>query len=256
MKDPELVELILVRHGESIRNHATDMARHGDPSLLKDQMLNDTDEATWPLTEAGHHQAQAAGQWIHENLGSHFDAAYVSPFVRTQETANDLGLDVDWVIDDRIREREWGDYLTPGYPEYSIDQYLKDLALSAELTWKTPYPGSESVLDLVPRVTQFLQSVLHKTHQGRIVAVTHGGTIRAFQTIIERLWAPGTLSADHRLSNCCVVMYRLQRLDVDKLEWEGEVRTAHPALPGDPETPWQPVDSMATAVCPPVTGPH
>lgn len=208
-------------------------------------MREEQDEAAWALTETGIAQAHETGEWIRQNLGSTFDAAYVSPFLRTRQTADGLGLDVTWQIDDRLREREWGEYTTPGYPAYSPEDYLADLAVCSDLSWKTDFPGAESVLDMVPRVTDFFEDAVEVTPRGRIILVTHGGTIRAFQTLLEQLSLPGRMSADHRLSNCCVVMYRLGWVDTDSLEWSGEVRTAHPVLPGDPETPWQPVDQVA-----------
>jgi len=154
------------------------------------------------------------------------------------------------VIDDRIREREWGEYSTPGYPNYSPEEYLADLAKCSQLTWKSEYPGAESVLDLLPRVTDFFEDAIRQTPRGRIIAVTHGGTIRAFQTLLEELCAPGAACPDHRLSNCCVVMYRLECVDLEAMRWVGDVRTAHPVLPGDPETPWQPIGSFADLALP------
>lgn len=238
-------ELCLVRHGESVRNHASDLAHRGDTSLLARQMVEEQDEATWPLTERGHEQAGLAGNWIRANLGIDFDEAYVSPYVRTQQTADGLGLGLHWRTEERVREREWGDYSAPGFPPYSVQNYLADLSVCSDLTWKTAFPGAESVLDMVPRVQSFLGDALEETPIGRILVVTHGGTIRAFQSLLERLWLPGALGVDHRLSNCCIVMYRLVQVDLDRGEWIGEVRTAHPALPGAPETPWQAIGQLA-----------
>jgi broad specificity phosphatase PhoE len=205
-------------------------------------MREEQDEASWPLTETGHMQAGKTGNWINRHLGSSYDGAYVSPFLRTRQTADDLGLPVEWKVDDRIREREWGDYAAPGAPVYDVDQYLVDLARCSNLDWKTPFPGAESVLDMVPRVANFLRDSWLANPTGRIVAVTHGGTIRAFQTVLEQLCV-GPNCPDHRLSNCCVVMYHLEAIDIDRWSWTGQVRTAHPVLEGEPETAWEPVGS-------------
>jgi phosphohistidine phosphatase SixA len=50
-------------------------------------MHEEQDEAVWPLTERGHEQAALAGKWIRENIGTTFDKAYVSPYIRTHQTA-------------------------------------------------------------------------------------------------------------------------------------------------------------------------
>ncbi|WP_084179031.1 histidine phosphatase family protein [Fimbriimonas ginsengisoli] len=236
------VEIVLVRHGESVRNLSCDMAREGDPTELVRQMREEQEESSWPLTELGRKQAALAGEWLRKNIEGGYDASYVSPFLRTRETAEGLGLEgLKWEIDDRLREREWGEYSTEGYKPYTSQQYLTDLALCANLDWKTEYPGAESILDMVPRVEAFLTDAMLKTPQGRIIAVTHGGTIRAIQTVLEHLTRGERLPPDRRLSNCCVVMYRLSDIDLAHTEWIGEVRTAHPALPDAPETPWEPL---------------
>jgi len=239
------VELILVRHGESIRNYSCDLAREGDRTMLERQMAEDQDEFGWPLTEFGKEQAAEAGAWIRKNLGGDFEASYVSPFIRARETAEGLGLGLEWQVDDRIQERAWGDYCAPGFEAYTVDKYIADLAVCSDLDWKSPYPGGESVRDLVPRVSSFVSSALKSNPTGRIIAVTHGGTIRAMQVVLEQIRPHESLCIDRRLSNCCVVMYRLKNVDLARMTWQGEVRTAHPALPGAPETAWQTISATA-----------
>lgn len=237
----ETVELVLVRHGESVRNYACDLAREGQASMLEIQMREEQDEATWPLTELGHEQAARAGNWIRDVLGNDFQAAYVSTFLRARQTAEGLGLGLNWQPDERIREREWGDYEAAGFPKYTVHDYLTDLAICAQPGWKSPYPGAESVWDMVPRVTDFLRTALTATKDGCIIAVSHGGTIRSMQMVLEHIHPGEKLAPDRRLSNCCVVMYRLSNIDLDRMSWTGDVRTAHPALPDVPETAWEPL---------------
>lgn len=238
-------ELILVRHGESTHNYSCDLAREGDRALLERQLRDEQDEAPWPLTELGYAQARLAAEWIRRNLGTEFAAAYVSPFVRARETADELRLPVEWTVDDRLRERFWGDYCAEGFAPYTVDAYLSDLAVCANFTWKTPFPGGESILDVVPRVQAFLLQTLAAHAGERTIAVTHGGTIRALQYVLEHVQPGDKLCRDHRLSNCCIVMYRLDIRDLARLDWDGEFRTAHPALPNAPQTDWQPIGELA-----------
>src|SRR5258708_4663569 len=130
-----MLELYVVRHAESVRNHACLLAHKGDFQLLETQLTAEPDEVTWPLTELGHRQAQMAGEWLRANV-SRIDAGYVSPFVRTLETAADLHLDVRFIEDERLREREWGDYL--GH-SYRADRYLSDIAMCSMFEWKSQF---------------------------------------------------------------------------------------------------------------------
>lgn len=48
------------------------------------------------------------GRWVNENLGN-FDKFYVSEYVRTKETAAEMGLKhARWQTDMMIRERDQG----------------------------------------------------------------------------------------------------------------------------------------------------
>jgi broad specificity phosphatase PhoE len=236
----ETLELVIVRHGESTRNHATEIAHQGFTELLERQMAEEQDETFWPLTDLGRQQAQLAGEWLKKEYADGFDHAYVSPYLRARETADQLGLGLDWVPDDRIRERDWGNYLDPEFPPYSVPEYLADLSQCSHLSWKSCYPGAESILDMVPRVISFLQARTSQTGSQRIVIVTHGGTIRAFETVVEHLGQPGMADFPTRLTNCCVVMYRLDHWDWELNRIDGETRNAHPAIPGYPVSEWLP----------------
>jgi bisphosphoglycerate-dependent phosphoglycerate mutase len=74
-----MLELVIVRHGESVRNHASDLAHHGDTSLLEYQLRFERDEAAWDMTQRGVDQAKMAGTWIRSNIGTDFSSRFVSP---------------------------------------------------------------------------------------------------------------------------------------------------------------------------------
>src|SRR3990170_8107458 len=102
-------ELVLVRHGHSEGNFVADTSRRGDDSLYTTD-FRERPGHRWRLTKEGANQARAAGEWILRNIGERFDRYYVSPYVRTRETAALLGLpEAEWRIDQRLRERDWGD---------------------------------------------------------------------------------------------------------------------------------------------------
>jgi broad specificity phosphatase PhoE len=214
-----MLRLVLVRHGESIRNYLTDLAREGDTEPLVAHMRDFPEEPEWPLTDVGKHQAQLAGDFLRHTLPCDFEKGFVSPFVRARQTADLLGLPLDWRVDDRLRERLWGDYPTNSY---TVSEYLGDLHHCAEANWRAPFPNAESVSDLEDEAASFLLDVQAKRS---IIAVTHGGTIGAFQLVIER-------TPPHRaLGNCGVLEYHIT---MEEHGWAGRARHACPAF-GDKE---------------------
>lgn len=204
-------------------------------------MEHDLEEASWPLTELGFTQAGLAGEWLRATLGRAFDAVYASPFVRTLQTADALDIEPRWQPDARVRERAWGDYVGQSDPPYSVDDYLADLSVCSRLDWRSPFPGGESILDMRPRVEAFVDERFTQHVGGRVVVVTHGGTMRTFQTVLEGTPTHPNRCVERHLDNACVLMYRLSP-GADG-GWDGEVRTAHPAQHGMPDSGWAPIHS-------------
>lgn len=235
------VEILLVRHGESVRNLSCDYARRGDHALLAKQMVEETEESLWPLTQKGVEQAQATGAWIRAHYGTNFQSAVCSPFHRARDTALHLGLDVTWREDERVREREWGDYCAEGLEPYTVDAYLQDIARSSIFDWKAPFPGGESIADVVPRVRPFvLELIAGLKDDGKAIVVSHGGTMRAMQLVFERLHPEEHKQLiEYRMSNGCVIVYHLEVDEADPTNWTGQSMQAHPAYPAIPQTEWR-----------------
>ncbi len=240
------MELVIVRHGESVRNHASDLAHHGDTSLLEYQLRFEREESTWDLTQRGIDQAITAGRWIRENISAHFDLQYVSPFKRTRQTAASLELpNEQWIIDDRLRERYWGDYSAPGFPPYTVNQYLQDLSLCGGVTWKRDFPGAESVEDMIPRCVSFCEDLFQSIEAGRVILVTHGGVMKSLQFVIEQLpLCDANRLAERHLNNCSLLHYQLEEFHDEDGIWQGRVRFASPTLPEVVESGWLPLAGM------------
>lgn len=214
-----MLTLVFVRHGESIRNYLTDIAREGHLQLLQEHMRDCPEEASWPLTELGHEQARLAGDFVRTQVGDHFDVAHVSPFTRAKQTAANLGFEASFKEDDRLRERLWGDY---DLRDYSPARYIEDLHHCSEPTWSTGLPNGESISDLEPEAASYLDDL---PAEGRVIAVTHGGTLGAIQRVLEA-------NPPHRpLGNCGVLHYEIVR---SNRAWRGRGRFACPAF-GDKE---------------------
>lgn len=126
-----------------------------------------------PLSDLGRRQTAAA------EIGSGFDTAFCGPEKRTRQTAELLGLQAQ-------ARPELADLDHGGWRGNSLgDIDPGDLAVWLSDPACAPH-GGESIVDLVDRVRQWLQTA--STHPGRLVAVTHPAVIRA--VILVALDAP------------------------------------------------------------------
>lgn len=228
-----MLDVVVVRHGESIRNHASLLAHQGKPASLAKQLAEDSYEPGWPLTERGFDQAAATGKWIRSELGEKAEFAYVSPYYRTLQTARGLGLDTKFEQDWRLRERHWGDYDGRKIP-YAVDDYLEDLQHAGEPDWRPNLPGSESIMDLVPNVRSFVRDRMMGLRRGQFVIVTHGGTMKAF----EFLFTGQIGECGSSVQNASLFHYRIDEIHANGSA-HGEVVTACPWVPETPHMAWQ-----------------
>jgi len=175
---PLPVDLILVRHGESLLNRAHYLDRMGDSRLMTSK-LTSAHSSEIPLTEKGIEQAKAAGKWLKENIPGRIDFGLTSAFVRARETAGHLGLDgAIWAIDPYLVERDHGDFdgLTEAekveqYGEDYKDRYIRNF-------YRRP-PNGESRLDLSLRWDRIMLSLSQRHHENRVLIVAHQSIIEA-----------------------------------------------------------------------------
>lgn len=180
------LDLVLVRHGESEGNVASRLEQAGDDSVFTEEFCN-RHNSRLRLTDFGREQARAAGAWIREHVGMHFDRYLVSGYLRAMETAALLELpDARWYQDFYLRERDMGifDMLPEAekrgkYPE-AYRQYEHD-----PFYWTPPY--GESVAQLCMRVDRVLQTLHRECGDKRIIVVCHGMVMWAFMIRIARL---------------------------------------------------------------------
>ena len=106
---PWPASLWVVRHGESAGNVARDAAEAEGLERL-DLSHRDVDV---PLSELGRRQAAALGRWTAQQPKEEQPTVvWSSPYVRARQSAEialeTAGLDVPVVVDERLREREFG----------------------------------------------------------------------------------------------------------------------------------------------------
>ena len=143
--------LILIRHGENAN----------DVSLDNDLL---------PLSQNGIKQAKKA----REILKNSFDVIISSPSLRAKETANIIGNNMPYEIDERLLEKGYGN---------------------------EKHNGKETTTEAIFRFTGFLHD-LKKYKNKRVLVVTHGSLIRLSQNIIEEK----NIRRKH-IDNCEYVIY-------------------------------------------------
>ncbi|MFC0598944.1 histidine phosphatase family protein [Streptomyces palmae] len=160
--------IVLVRHGESEGN-VDDTVYEREP----DHALH--------LTELGRRQAREAGDRLREMFGQEQVSAYVSPYRRTHETLQLLGLDpvLTRVREEpRLREQDWGNW------QDREDVRRQKLYRDAYGHFFYRFAQGESGADVYDRVGAFLESLWRSfedpAHPPNVLLVTHGLTMRLF----------------------------------------------------------------------------
>lgn len=235
--------LVLVRHGFSEANLAQKIQKNdriqeahnqGSFNAYKDAFYERHDSRA-RLTEIGVNQAQTAGEWLKTNHPE-FTRFFVSPHIRTRETAAHLALGGNWVLDDLWRERDWGEY-----GAVSLEQQHEMFATSTMLKDQSPWywcpPGGESLATGVRSRVNTLLNRLEKLPEGEtVIAVTHGELIRTAQFVIEQLtpdeWLDIEDDKKQNIKNCTILHYT--RLNPDTNERYHRYKWARQINPVDP----------------------
>jgi probable phosphoglycerate mutase len=163
----DTVSVALVRHG------ATDWTEEG-------RLQGRTDV---PLNVRGRSQAVAVAERL---AGERWDALYTSPLARAAETARIIGEAVGLtpVVETGLVERAFG-------ARSGLTRSEQDRLFPAG----RPVPGEESWTALVRRTRRALARFVCRHPGGRVIAVTHGGVIRAALHMVEAAGAEGNAGA-------------------------------------------------------------
>ena len=206
--------LAVVRHGESAGNVARDRAEAERLPVI-DLATRDMDV---PLSALGEEQATALGRWLGTRPVDEQPTVVVcSPYMRACATAqfalDAAGLDprgdVEFVVDERLREREFGilDRLTNvGIAERHPEQ--AEFRAHLGKFYHRP-PGGESWADVLLRVRSLLDSVSREFCGERVLVVTHQVVVMMFRYVLERFTEQEILAISRReeVANCSVTTY-------------------------------------------------
>ena len=151
-----MTRLLLVRHGETDWNAEGRLQGHTDR----------------PLSDYGRRQARALAE---ELADEPLDALYASDLARARETAEIVGarLGLPVVLEPDLREKNWG-------------------------TWEGLTPTERAEVEFVGESTEqheertlgALRRIAERHPGGRILVVTHGGSVRRAQTAALGLALP------------------------------------------------------------------
>lgn len=119
-----------------------------------------------PLTEEGRAQAQQLKRAL---TGRRFARVLVSPLGRAQETCRIVGLDDHAVVDDDLREWDYGDY--EGLTTAQIREQAPGWTI-----WTGDVPGGESIDDVAARADRVIDRAL--TVEGDVALFAHGHILR------------------------------------------------------------------------------
>lgn len=206
----------LVRHGLSEANRIQKYMHDSDLKSLE-QLLDPSfvtrHDSTARLTREGVEQAAATGNWLRANLPA-FDRFYVSPHVRTRETAAHLRLEGEWIVDDRWRERDWGEVSSPTEDfQDRMSELSRTLKKMNEWYWK-PQGGESLATGVRSRVELVLNSLHRREGVNNVLGVAHGEFIKVAQFVIERLtpdiYNKWDADDDHKVANTMVLQYTRQ----------------------------------------------
>lgn len=235
------LNLYVIRHGQSEANVIIEAGKRGDMSLFTEENVTVPDRS-WRLTPTGVEQARAIGEWVRGEQPA-FDRYITSPFIRTRETAGNLGLpDARWQEMRVVRERSWGEISTMGMDAFE-EQYPNNAMFKRTdpLYWRPP--AGESIADVAENRVHNLLSNLRRDSAGEgvqdaVVVVSHGDFMGALRLCVEDLTDERYLEMERdktgTIRNCQCLHYtrkdpRTGRIS-DRLSWG---RVAVPVADGN-----------------------
>lgn len=231
-----LVELLLVRHGQSTGNVASAAAERGGLERIE----IDLRDADVPLSPTGRDQARALGRWLRELADDETPNHLVSsPYERAQETARlaieEAGLDLRMHTDERIRDRELGilDLLSAAGVRARFPEEDERRAWVGKFYYRPP--GGESWADMALRIRSFLSDLEREATEAprRALVVCHDAVIMLFRYVCEEMTEHEVLEHARTRSVTNASVTRLRRsADRDGPRWVADLVSAEGHLEG------------------------
>lgn len=167
------------------------LVRHGQTDFNSENKMQGSTNNS--LNEEGRRECRKLREKL---LDKHFDICYMSPLLRTVETAIILiGERVETVVDKRLIEREMGDFEGKSRDLYDTKKYWDYQLNSGD-------DGVERVQDIFKRCESFLNYIMEEHVGEDVLIVTHGSPVRALHHLLKGTdLATGNL-LDIKIGNC------------------------------------------------------
>ncbi len=181
----DVLELYLARHGQSQDN---------ENGLIQGQ-------TSTPLSSLGERQAACLGKFI---SNFKFDAVYCSDLERATQTAQIAVPSVVPILCPELREWHLGVLQKHTHAECREKFPEAMEILCSGIRDDRKIPGGESMNDMIARSTGIVGKIVEKHKSGRVLIVSHGGTIRAlYRGLMGEDKVPGLYNASlSRLDFC------------------------------------------------------
>ena len=241
---PWPASLWVVRHGQSAGNVALEAA---EAEGLERLDLNHRDVDV-PLSDLGQRQARALGRWIAEQPEDERPTVlWSSPYVRAQQTAElaleAAGLDLPRVVDERLREREFGTWdgltrrgIVARFPEES------ERRTQLGKFYHRP-PGGESWTDVLQRLRAVLDDIRIDAQGERVMVMAHQVVVLLTRYVFEGMDEHQVLAldAEAEVANCSVTSYRYDaeagRLALERYNEAAPVEEHDEPVTAEPDAP-------------------
>ncbi|HEL4101854.1 histidine phosphatase family protein [Stenotrophomonas maltophilia] len=204
----------VVRHGQSTGNVACDYAEANGINII----ALDHRDADVPLSILGLRQSQILAAWVRGlEEDERPQVVLTSPYNRAKQTAQAvvdvLGSDCRVIIDERLREKEFG--VLDRYTSSGIIATFPELAAQRRLVGKFYFrpPGGESWCDVILRLRGVVGD-LQRNHAGaRVMIVAHQVTVNCMRYLLEGMDEHTLLEIDRLgdVPNCGVTEYHLAK---------------------------------------------
>lgn len=191
--------IVLIRHGETDWNREHRFQGHADV----------------PLNEEGRRQARELADRLR---GEAYAAAYSSPLRRAHETARILAAELSVEVEprDRLKEVDVGSWsgLTTSEVENRYPEGFRRWADDRSGGWT----DGETYDELGRRVVADLLAIAEQHPGERVLAVTHGGAIRAVLAAIAGLSFESSRTDVAFVENCAVVELAVREGKLERVD--------------------------------------
>ena len=133
----------------------------------------------WHDPDLTDHGIKKAHELKEDLDGIIFSHVFSSPLKRAHETAKILVKEDSIIVDERLKERSYGDWSAKNKEQVKAIEGEENYR-AARRGWITSPPNGESLKDVSERVRPFIDDL---PDEGNILVVSHGNTIRAISVL-------------------------------------------------------------------------